>query len=119
MEEFKNLGSTPKEGLHIRMKLFVSESGETKIDTSYFEYEQYSKKAKGEISDFLSQCKLLHQNAWCIDTNKCFDLPTKAIHTCSPFAVAFRNRTFGRREKFKADIGKRRNQSMNALKIFY
>lgn len=107
-EEFKNLGSTPKEGLHIRMKLFVSESGEAKIDTSYFEYEQYSKKQKGEISDFLSQCKLLHQNAWCIDTYKCFDLPTKAIHTCSPFAVAFKREHLEGGEKFKANIGKKK-----------
>lgn len=100
-EEFKNLGSTPKEGLHIRMKFFVSESGEAKIDTSDFEYEQFSKKQKGEISNFLIQCKLLHQNAWCIDTNKCFDVPTKAIHTCSPFALAFKREHLEGGSKFK------------------
>jgi len=107
-EEFKNLGSSPKEGLHIRVRFFVSESGEAKIDTSYFEYEQYSKKQKGEVSDFLSQCKLLHQNAWCIDTNKCFDLPTKAIHTCSPFAVAFKREHLEGGAKFKENIGKKK-----------
>lgn len=107
-EEFKNLGSTPKEGLHIRMKFFVSESGEAKIDTSDFEYEQYSKKQKGEISNFLIQCKLLHQNAWCIDTNKCFDLPTKAIHTCSPFALAFKREHLEDGVKFKENIGKKK-----------
>lgn len=107
-EEFKNLGSTPKEGLHIRMKFFVSESGEVKIDTSDFEYEQYSKKQKGEISNFLIQCKLLHQNAWCIDTNKCFDLPTKAIHTCSPFALAFKREHLEDGAKFKENIGKKK-----------
>ena len=107
-EEFKNLGSTPKEGLHIRMKFFVSESGEAKIDTSDFEYEQYSKKQKGEISNFLIQCKLLHQNAWCIDTNKCLDLPTKAIHTCSPFALAFKREHLEGGAKFKENIGKKK-----------
>jgi CRISPR-associated protein Csh1 len=107
-EEFKNLGSTPKEGLHIRMKFFVSESGEAKIDTSDFEYEQYSKKQKGEISNFLIQCKLLHQNAWCIDTNKCFDLPIKAIHTCSPFALAFKREHLEGGAKFKENIGKKK-----------
>ncbi|MGB4414796.1 MAG: hypothetical protein WBI53_07925 [Paludibacter sp.] len=107
-EEFKNLGSTPKEGLHVRMKLFVSETGETSIDISDFEYEQYSKKQKDEISDFLSQCKLLQQNAWCIDTNKCFDLPTKAIHTCSPFAVAFKREHLEGGAKFKGNIGKKK-----------
>lgn len=107
-EEFKNLGSTPKEGLHIRMKFFVSESGEAKIDTSDFEYEQYSKKQKGEISNFLIQCKLLHQNAWCIDTNKCFDLPTKAIHSCSPFVLAFKREHLEGGAKFKENIGKKK-----------
>ncbi len=107
-EEFKSLGSSPKEGLHIKVRLIKSESGEAKIDTSDFEYEQYSKKQKGEISDFLNQCKLLHQNAWCIDTNKCFDLPTKAIHTCSPFAVAFKREHLEGGAKFKENIGKKK-----------
>lgn len=107
-EEFKNLGSVPKEGLHVRMKLVVNESGEVNIDSKNFEYEQYSKKQKGEGSDFLSQCKLLHQNAWCIDTNKCFDLPTKAIHTCSPFAIAFKREHLEGGAKFKENIGKKK-----------
>jgi len=107
-EEFKNLGSTPKEGLHVRMKVVVSESGETKIDTTNFEYEQYSKKQKVEISDYLIQCKLLQQNGWCIDTNKCFDLPTKAIHTCSPFTVAFKLEHLEGGAKFKENIGKKK-----------
>lgn len=107
-EEFKNLGSTPKEGLHIRMKLFISELGEEKIDTTNFEYEQYSKKQRCEISKFLIQCKLLHQNAWCIDTNKCFDLPTKAIHTCSPFVLAFKREHMEGGAKFKENIGKKK-----------
>lgn len=107
-EEFKNMGSIPKEGLHIRVKLLTNESGEVNIDTSDLEYEQYSKKQKDEISDFLNQCKLLHQNAWCIDTNKCFDLPTKAIHTCSPFAVAFKQEHLERGAKFKENIGKKK-----------
>ncbi len=107
-EEFKNLGSMPKEGLHIHMKLFVSEIGEASIDISDFEYEQYSKKQRGEISYFLRMCKLLHQNAWCIDTNKCFDLPTKAIHTCSPFAVAFKREHLEGGAKFKENIGKKK-----------
>lgn len=107
-KEFKNLGSSPKEGLHIRVRLFVSELGEAILDTSDFKYEQYSRKQKGEVSDFLTQCKLLHQNAWCIDTNKCFDLPTKAIHTCSPFAVAFKREHLEGGTKFKENIGKKK-----------
>ncbi len=89
-EEFKNLGSLPKEGLHILLQLKKNEDGEITINKESFQFEQFSKKQKEEVSDFLNTRKLLHQNAWCIDTNKCFDLPTKAIHTCSPFTVAFK-----------------------------
>ena len=44
-EEFKNLGSTPKEGLHIRIKFLLSESGETSIDTSDIDLQQIKGKA--------------------------------------------------------------------------
>lgn len=107
-EEFKKMGSVPKEGLHIRLKIIIDELGTTKIDTENVEFELFSKKQKGEISDFLSECKLLHQNAWCIDTNKCFDLPTKAIHSCSPFAVAFKREHLEGGEKYKANSGKKK-----------
>lgn len=107
-EEFKNLGSLPKEGLHILIKSIVNEAGEVNIDFENFKYEQFSKKQKDEPSEFLNHCKLLHQNAWCIDTNKCFDLPTKAIHTCSPFAVGFKREHLEGGTKFKENEGKKK-----------
>lgn len=107
-EEFKNLGSLPKEGLHILLQLKKDQNGEISIDRENFQFEQFSKKQKEEISVFLSTCKLLHQNAWCIDTNKCFDLPTKAIHTCSPFAVAFKREHLEGGAKFIENIGKKK-----------
>lgn len=107
-EEFKNLGSMPKEGIHILINSIVNEAGEVHIDFENFQYEQFSKKQKNEPSEFLNYCKLLHQNAWCIDTNKCFDLPTKAIHTCSPFAVGFKREHLEGGIKFKENDGKKR-----------
>lgn len=104
-EEFRNLGSLPKEGLHIRVKEIVDASGKSEIDTMNFEYEYFTKKYKGDISDYLSQCRQLQQNAWCIDTNKCFDLPIKAIHTCSPFAVAFKREHLKGGTKYKTNEG--------------
>ena len=107
-EDFKNLGSSPKEGLHILVRELVSENGEVKIDFENFHYEQFSKKQKDKPSDFLNRCKILHQNAWCIDTNKCFDLPTKAIHTCSPFAVGFKREHLEGGAKFMENRGKKK-----------
>lgn len=107
-EEFKNLGSLPKEGLHILIDSITNETGEVSVCFDGFIYEQFSKKQKGEPSDFLNTCKLLHQNAWCIDTNKCFDLPTKAIHTCSPFAVGFKKEHLEGGAKFEENEGKKK-----------
>ncbi|WP_332912014.1 hypothetical protein [Algoriphagus boritolerans] len=52
----------------------------------------------------------MHQNAWCIDTYKCFDLPTKAIHTCSPFAVAFKREHLEGGAKFSENQSKKKKQ---------
>jgi len=105
-EEFKNIGSSPKEGLHILIRE-KTESQISSIDTENFEYEIFSKKSKESPSDFLLKCKSLHQNAWCIDTNKCFDLPTKAIHTCSPFCIAFKREHLIGGAKYKENEGKK------------
>lgn len=107
-EEFKNLGSLPKEGLHILINNKLNEAGKVNMDFENFKYEQFSKKQRDEPSEFLNHCKLLHQNAWCIDTNKCFDLPTKAIHTCSPFAVGFKREHLEGGAKFKENEGKKK-----------
>ncbi|WP_442795943.1 hypothetical protein [Pelobium manganitolerans] len=107
-EEFKNLGSLPKEGLHILIGFTENGSSGFSLDLTNFKYEQFSKKQREDPSEFLGHCKLLHQNAWCIDTNKCFDLPTKAIHTCSPFAVGFKKEHLEGGTKFKENEGKKK-----------
>ena len=106
-EEFKNLGSSPKEGLHILMRYQTDEYGVISMDKTDYQYEFFSKKQKTGTSEFLNYCKSLHQNAWCIDTNKCFDLPTKAIHTCSPFSVAFKQEHLEGGAKFNANKKKK------------
>lgn len=118
-EEFKNLGSSPKEGLHILMKYKTLASGVTSMDTTSYQYEFFSKKQKIEVSDFLNHCKLLHQNAWCIDTNKCFDLPTKAIHTCSPFALAFKQEHLEGGTKFDENQGKKKKQIYDRFNEYF
>ena len=107
-EDFKTLGSLPKEGLHILLKIVTNDLRGIRIDTTDIEYELYLKKQKDDISDFLNKCKTLQQNAWCINTNKCFDLPTKAIHTCSPFAVAFKREHLEDGAKYKANDGRKK-----------
>lgn len=107
-EDFKTLGSSPKEGLHILLKTVFDDSGQMKIDTANIKYELFSKKQKEETSEFLNCCKKLQQNAWCINTNKCFDLPIKAIHTCSPYAVAFKREHLHGGTKYNANDGEKK-----------
>lgn len=116
---FKTLGSKPKEGLHIFVDKIIEDSGNSFIDTNNFTFEFYSKKSKENISDFLNKCKWFHQNAWCIDTNKCFDLPTKAIHTCSPFCVAFKKEHLIGGEKYQANESAKRSQIYNRFNAYF
>ncbi|MEN2434624.1 hypothetical protein AAH994_04345 [Weeksellaceae bacterium A-14] len=109
-DEFLTLGSIPKVGIHIILQLNSNEKGDAFIDFENFQYEQFSTKQKNEISTFLNSCKVFHQNAWCIDTNKCFDLPMKAIHTCSPFAVAFKREHLEGGEKYKSNQTRKKKQ---------
>lgn len=107
-EGFKNLGVSPKEGLHIVLVLRDID-GTPEIDTQNYQYTIYSKKMIEE-SELLERCKFLSQNAWCIDTNKCFDLPTKAIHSCSPFLVAFKREHLKGGKKFKTNEKEKKKQ---------
>lgn len=97
-EDFRNLELKCREGLHIMLQI-VKKDNILSIDLQPVNFEIYSKKMTEE-TEFVSRCKFLTQNAWCIDTNKCFDLPTKAIHSCSPFLVAFKREHLEGGEKF-------------------
>lgn len=100
-EGFKILGFKPKEGLHILISKII-ENGISKIDLQNFQYEKFDKKMKAEDeSEFLEVCKIKQKNSWCVNTNKCFDLPTKAIHSCSPFCVAFKREHLKGGKKYK------------------
>lgn len=109
-EGFKNLGVKPREGLHIVLKL-TEENGVIRLETDNILCERYTNTKKLAESEFLEKCKFLSTNAWCIDTNKCFDLPAKAIHSCSPFCVAFKREHLEGGEKYA------RNQNENKKQI--
>ncbi|MGD1839612.1 MAG: hypothetical protein ACFB0B_01775 [Thermonemataceae bacterium] len=106
-EGFKSLGTKVREGLHILIKV-VEESENIFLDVDNVQYERYTKKLPE--TDFLQKCKFLSVNAWCIDTNKCFDLPTKAIHSCSPFCVAFKREHLEGGVKYEANQQKNKKQ---------
>src|SRR5699024_2890299 len=86
-EDFKSLGKKPKDGLHILLQIKDDAQINTATNSILFEY--YSQKMD-EISPFLKKCLRLQENSWMIDSYKTFDAPSKAIHTCQPFALGFK-----------------------------
>ncbi|HLS31091.1 MAG TPA: hypothetical protein VK021_09565 [Flavobacteriaceae bacterium] len=104
-EDFKSLGKTPKEGLHILLQ--IKENGELNTTANTIHFEYYNKKMD-EISPFLKKCLQLQENAWMIDTNKCLDTTTRAIHSCSPFSIAIKkdNLVGGRNYERRKEDGK-------------
>lgn len=98
----KTLGLKSKEGLHILLKIQEIDGRLFIDDTSLKQWGFTRKKDQepGEI-DFFKKCASLSQLSWCVNTNKCFDLPIKAIHSCSPYCVAIKRENLTDGEKYK------------------
>lgn len=95
--ELKAIGMTPKEGLHILLS-FEEQDGQFSISEK-IEYEIYSKKDK-ELTTAKKRFATLANLAWMVNTNKCFDLPSKGIHSCSPYCLAFKRESIRGGAKF-------------------
>ncbi|MFM9949679.1 MAG: hypothetical protein ACKV1O_17210 [Saprospiraceae bacterium] len=95
--DFKSIGLTPKEGLYLRLRI-KDDEGHWSIDSQKFDHAVYSKKVK-ELDDFLRTCTEIIQSGWMVNTNKCFDTPEKAIHSCSPYLVAFKKDSIAKQGK--------------------
>lgn len=117
-EPFKTIGSLPKEGLHIRLHT-TSIDNTVQIDIQDYQFEMFPKKQKSEVSDFLNECKQLHQNAWCLNTNKCFDSEERAIHTCSPFCVGFKREHLEGGAKFEKKSEKKKSKIYDRFNLYF
>lgn len=90
----------PKPGLHILIR-FDPDGNATVINS-----ERYLGKKHGEISVFLKECSVRQAASWMIDTNKCFDLPAKGVHSASPYCFAFKRESWIGGEKYPKDAAK-------------
>lgn len=107
--DFKKLAVKPREGLNILLE-FESNNGSISINETPVQFEIYSKKMEEE-TDFIKECKMKAHYAWCVNTNKCFDLPTKAIQSCSPVMVGFK------REHLKGGVKYTENEKKGKTQI--
>ena len=92
----KNKGVEPKEGLHIVITLKDTE-GVTVSEPVLFRSGKTEMKVP--FIDFAAKTQL----AWNVNTNKCFDLPAKGVHSCSPFVVAFKKESLEGGDKYAKD----------------
>lgn len=85
ISDLKDVGLQPKYGLYIQLRI---DNDDGHLTLKVIHSEVFGKKT--ESNAFLKHCASVVQNTWMVDTNKCFDLPTKGIHSCSPYCVAFK-----------------------------
>lgn len=101
-QEFRSLGLKPKDGLHILLKTEVKDS-ELQVSKE-FDYAYTRKKEQSPDSiKLLNKAAVLSRLSWCVNTNKCFDLPIKAIHSCSPYCIAIKKENLSGGEKYKSN----------------
>jgi len=100
--DIKSIGLKPKDGLHILLKI-QEDNNRIFINQNSLKQWIFTRKKDAGPNDisFLKQCASLSQLAWCVNTNKCFDLPIKAIHSCSPYCVAIKRENLTGGEKYK------------------
>lgn len=115
-KSFRNLGMAPKEGLHIVLQVEKTEDQVNIAEEA--EYVIYSKKTK-ELTPLHSKCASWSQVAWMVDTNKCFDLPTKAIHSASPFCFALKRENLEGGEKFALNQKEGKSQVYERINTYF
>lgn len=118
--EFKGLGVKPKEGLHILLKVRQEEDSVFMDESSLVGWVYTkSKNLKQEEEVLLGRCASLGQLSWCVNTNKCFDLPTKAIHSCSPYCLAIKKENLVNGEKYVKNHRDKKSQVYERISAYF
>lgn len=115
-EAFRNLGVKPKDGLHIVLQVEQTEE-QTLISDRATSFTFSAKKPKDH--PFSGKCAAWAQVAWMVDTNKCFDLPTKAIHSASPFCFALKRENLEGGEKFAENKKAGKSQVYERINAYF
>lgn len=118
--DFRSLGIRPKEGLHILLQI------QTDGETSFVKDESLlgwvytkNKNLNADELALLNRFAALSQLSWCVNTNKCFDLPTKAIHTCSPYCLAVKRENLVDGGKYLANISAGKSQVYERVNTYF
>ena len=115
-KDFKTYGLSPKLGLHIVLK--VADNGIELIKDQVPTYDIYSKKVKN-LTPIHKKAAAWSQAAWMVSTNKCFDLPSRAIHTCSPFCFGVKRENLEGGVKYKANANNGKTQVYERIDAYF
>lgn len=117
-EGFLNLGLKPKEGLHIILKSQVEDDIISMDEEFRYAFTKKKNPAPEEVA-LLTDAAALSQLAWCVNTNKCFDLPIKAIHSCSPYCLALKRENLIGGEKYATNAANGKSQVYDRINAYF
>ncbi|NBB30208.1 hypothetical protein [Cellulophaga sp. BC115SP] len=116
--EFKALGMKNKEGLHIFLE--VQNDGERFwIDDNMEVVFTRKKELTPDENALIKRTSTLTQLSWCVNTNKCFDLPIKAIHSCSPYCLALKRENLVGGEKYASNASGKKSQVYERINAYF
>jgi CRISPR-associated protein Csh1 len=118
---YRSLGVIPKEGLHIILKVEKSDEQTTIAELPAFS-GVYSAKKTTEISEWLLRCTDWWKASTMlgvVDTFKVFDVPSKAIHTVSPFCFAVKRTNLEGGEQYAENQSKSKSQVYDRINAYF
>jgi len=116
---FRNLGVTPKEGLHIVLQVEKTEEQPIIADKPVFA-GVFNKKT--EIGDWLLRCTEWWKSSTMlgvVDTFKVFDVPSKAIHTVSPFCLGVKRTNLEGGDQYAENHLKGKSQVYDRINAYF
>lgn len=117
---YSNFGVTPKDGLHIVLKVEQTEEQITIAETPAF-FALFNAK-KSEMTPELMKCTQRWKYSTMlgtVDTFKVFDVPSKAIHTVSPFCIGLKRTNLEGGEQYALNHSQNKSQVYERIDLYF
>lgn len=118
---FRNLGVTPKDGLHIVLQVEKTET-ETIIGEKPVFSDVFNSKKTKELGDWFLRCTDWWKASTMlgvVDTFKVFDVPSKAVHTVSPFSLGVKRTNLEGGEQYADNQQKGKSQVYDRINAYF
>lgn len=118
---FQSYGVMPKDGLHIVLSVERKDGQTTISDTPVFAGIFNSKK-KTEVKDWWVRCTEWWKASTMlgtVDTQKVFDIPSRAIHTVSPFCIGLKRKNLPGGEQYLDNEARDKSQVFDRVDNYF